>query len=89
MYPNGYINIDGTGIDLDSSSSVTISGLNAKIHNAISSGKPIYLYGIVSGTTKYTPIHSVAYSDTSGIGYLLILDSIVKVTSADAVTIES
>ena len=52
----GYVMIDCTGVDLGNLSPV--SGLYAKVKDALHTGKPIVINNIVNGEQSFSPIMS-------------------------------
>ena len=87
MYPNGYVMVDATGVDLDAETAKTIAGLHAQLDGAFNSGKPVILVGVVNDDVKYAPINSVVYPSSTSYVATLVNGSYVTVTSADSATV--
>lgn len=88
MINSGYILVDGSGIDLSSSSSQTVAGFHDKCKKAIETGKPIFLYNTIYGSG--VPISPVPCFARYGSSNSIILNSAVlqiTVTTANAVTV--
>lgn len=73
MANGGYIMVDCTGIDLNTSTKQTITGIFNRVETAFKTGKPIYCVGAtfnISGTGNITtPISVMVNSDENG-GYV-------------------
>ena len=91
MVPNGYVKLDMGGINLGSASSQSITGLHARITEAVKSGKPILLCNIKGGASlPATPCFGAVYpASTSANASWVILMSVktIMVTSASAATV--
>ena len=88
MINSGYILVDGSGIDLSSSSSQTVAGFHDKCKKAIETGKPIFLYNTIYGSG--VPISPIPCFSRYGSSNSIILNSAVlqiTVTTANAVTV--
>lgn len=85
----GYAMIDGTGVNLLSESSQTVTGLYAQCDTAFKSGKPVWAYGMLYGAGHaLSPVPLfLNLEDGVYIGTCSILQ--VRITSQDAVTIVS
>lgn len=80
----GYILIDAAGLDLNVATAQTITGLFARLKEAISTGKPVYLCNVVDDDSKLSPIPAVVVDGTSIA--ITIVEGGIVVTSADAAT---
>ena len=73
MANGGYIMVDCTGLDLNTATKQTISGIFNQVDTAFKSGKPVYAIGAtfnISGTGNFTsPINVMINSDENG-GYV-------------------
>lgn len=71
-----YTEIDLTGIDLNESDPQSLPGITKKLSAAITTGAPILLTGVVSGTTPISPMFCVIASTSImlPIGATLTLD---------------
>lgn len=87
MYPNGYVMVDATGVDLNVETAKTISGLHAQLDGAVKSGKPVILVGVVNDDVNYTPINSVVYPSSTSYVATLVNGSYITVTNADSATV--
>ena len=66
--PNGYVILDGGGINLASSSSQSISGSWARAVAAVEANKPIVAYNCTYGTAPVSPVPAFGwYIDTDEI----------------------
>ena len=86
---NGYISIDCTGIDMLSEDSQSLTGLYARVQEAIDSGKPIYATGLTwgeQGTMSPVEIFTVQFD-----GYVVCTASTIQiiVASDDSITINN
>lgn len=63
----GYILVDCTGLNLNSSSKQTISGLYNRAKAAIASGKPCYACNCNMSGAACTPCSVIAWEEESGI----------------------
>lgn len=80
---NGYIMIDGTGINFGSLGKV--DGIYAKLQKGIESGKPCYLENCVNGSSAFTPIAVyLAYSGTDIV--ISIGNMALTCTNADVIS---
>lgn len=59
----GYVMVDFTGVDVNSNSSVTISGITKRINDALASGKPCYACNLVDDTIPLSPMPVTVYKD--------------------------
>ena len=85
----GYIMVNGSGLDLAAESAQTIEGIYSQVDTAYKTGKPVYIYGCVSGSAAVSPIaimllqtNETTYTATAGTQQLVITD-------ADAVTVSN
>lgn len=73
MANGGYIMVDCTGLDLNTSTKQTVTGIFNRVETAFKTGKPIYCVGAtfnISGTGNTTsPISVILNSDENG-GYV-------------------
>ena len=73
MANGGYIMVDCTGIDLNTSTKQTVAGIFNRVETAFKTGKPIYCVGAtfnISGTGNIaSPISVMINSDQNG-GYV-------------------
>ena len=86
---NGYIIIDCTGIDMLSDDSQTLTGLYARVQEAINSGKPIYATGLTwgeQGTMSPIEIFTVQFD-----GYVVCTASTIQIIvgADDSITINN
>ena len=86
---NGYIIIDCTGIDMLSEDSQSLTGLYARVQEAIESGKPIYAINLTwgeQGTMSPIEIFTVQFD-----GYVVCTASTIQIIvgSDDSVTINN
>lgn len=73
MANGGYVLVDCTGIDLNTSTKQTVTGIFNRVVTAFKTGKPVYCVGAtfnISGTGNITtPISVMINSDENG-GYV-------------------
>lgn len=86
---NGYIIIDCAGIDMLSDEAQSLTGLYARVKEAINSGKPIYATGLTwgeQGTMSPIEIFTVQFD-----GYVVCTASTIQIIvgSDDSVTINN
>lgn len=86
---NGYIIIDCTGIDMLSESSQSLTGLYARVQEAINSSKPIYATGLTwgeQGTMSPIEIFTVQFD-----GYVVCTASTIQIIvgADDSITINN
>ena len=91
MANGGYIMVDCTGIDLNTATKQTITGIFDQVETAFKSGKPAYAVGAtfnINGTGNYTsPINVMINSDENG-GYIATASTLqLWVDKDDGVTI--
>lgn len=91
MANGGYILVDCTGLDLNTDSKQTISGIFNKIATAFKSGKPVYCVNAtfnISGTgNTVSPVAVMVNSDENG-GYVATASTLqLWIDSDDGVTI--
>lgn len=91
MVPNGYAKLDMGGINLGSTSSQSITGLYARITDAVKTGKPILLCNIKGGASlPATPCFGSAYpaSSSANASWVILMGvKTITVTSASAATV--
>ena len=81
---NGYIMVDGTGLDFTNLGTVT--GLHQQLKSAIVTGKQIILANTVYGELKYSPI-AVVCTDAGNSGiYMDTPTGSYTVSTADVVS---
>ena len=86
---NGYVSIDCTGLNLLDEEAQTISGLYARVNEAIDSGKPIYAVNVEWGdVSTISPIEVFTVDFGT---YIIITASTLQiiVTNEDVVTINN
>ena len=86
---NGYIIIDCTGIDMLSEESQSLTGLYARVQEAINTGKPIYATGLTwgaQGTMSPIEIFTVQFD-----GYVVCTASTIQIIvgADDSITINN
>lgn len=91
MVNGGYIMVDCTGIDLNTDTKQTISGIFNKVATAFKSGKPVYCVNAtfnISGTgNTVSPVAVMVNSDENG-GYVATASTLqLWIDSDDGVTI--
>lgn len=91
MANGGYIMVDCTGIDLNTDTKQTISGIFNKVATAFKSGKPVYCVNAtfnISGTgNTVSPVAVMVNSDENG-GYVATASTLqLWIDSDDGVTI--
>lgn len=85
----GYIIIDCTGIDMLSEESQSLTGLYARVQEAINTGKPIYSTGLTwgeQGTMSPVEIFTVQFD-----GYVVCTASTIQIIvgADDSITINN
>lgn len=80
----GYTMIDCTGIDLGNLG--TVSGLYKRIKSAISTEKPIVLYGMVNGEQEFTPVTAFGGVESSTSVFLSFFPVTIHVSNLDVIT---
>lgn len=86
MYHNGYVMVDCAGLNLNTSSEQTISGIYAKAKAALDSGKPCIAANCNMSGAPCTPCSVIAWMEGTTIiatGHVLRL----SITTADKVTV--
>lgn len=86
MTHTGYAMVDGTGLNLNTSSEQTIAGFYAKAKAAFDSGKPCIVANCNMSGAPCTPCSVIAWMEGTTIiatGHVLR----VSITSADKVTV--
>ena len=91
MANGGYTMVDCTGIDLNTSTKQTVSGIFNRVDTAFKTGKPIYCVGAtfnISGTGNITsPIMVMINSDENG-GYVATASTLqVQIDKDDGIQI--
>ena len=91
MANGGYIMVDCTGIDLNTDTKQTITGIFNKVATAFKSGKPVYCVNAtfnISGTgNTVSPVAVMINSDENG-GYVATASTLqLWIDSDDGVTI--
>ena len=91
MANGGYILVDCTGLDLNTDSKQTITGIFNKVATAFKSGKPVYCVNAtfnISGTgNTVSPVAVMVNSDENG-GYVATASTLqLWIDSDDGVTI--
>ena len=67
----GYTMVDATGLNLGSLTTVT--GIYKKLMAAYNADKPVWLYNVVNGTAKFTPIPAFIALEVEGSTITIIL----------------
>ena len=91
MANGGYIMVDCTGIDLNTDTKQTITGIFDQVDKAFKSGKPVYAINAtfnISGTGNMTsPVNVMINSDENG-GYIATASTLqLWIDSDDGVTV--
>lgn len=86
MVNSGYVFVDCTGLNLNSSSEQEISGLYARSLAAIKSGKPAYAVNCNMSGVPCTPISVVAWEES---GTIIATGHVLRITieEDDGVTV--
>lgn len=63
MFPNGYIMVDCTGLELNSASTQEISGLYERSKAALASGKPVYAVNCEMNGGYCSPVSIAAWQE--------------------------
>lgn len=82
---SGYILFDGTGIDLNVATEVTIAGSFARATEAIETGKPIFVGNVVNDDEALSPISVFGSGSASAVTFVFTAGSIV-IADDDGVT---
>lgn len=82
---SGYILFDGTGIDLNVKTKVTIAGSFARATAAIETGKPILIGNVVNDDEALSPIFVYGSVSASGVTFVFTAGTIV-IADDDGVT---
>ena len=85
MYNSGYVMVDCDGLDLGNPG--TVNGLYDKAKDAIGTGKPIWLTGIVNGTQQFSPMAAYGGIESATSVFLSFFPITIHIDSDDAVTI--
>ncbi len=80
----GYVMVDCTGVDLGNLG--TVPGLYNQVKNAVKTGKPIALNGIVNATQAFTPITAYGGEESSTSVFLSFFPVTLHISSSDVVT---
>lgn len=86
---SGYVDVDCTGVELTSNEAKTISGLHAKAHAAIKTGKMCRACNCTYNDHPVTPIPVQAIEVENGTIIASAEWLQVFITSADSVTVQS
>lgn len=81
----GYVMVNCSGLDLGNPGTVT--GLYKRSKDAIATGKPIILSGIVNGTQKFSPITAYGETESSTSVFFSFFPITIHISNQDAVTI--
>ena len=84
LYQSGYVLVDCTGLDLGDLG--TVKGLYNKVNEAVNSGKPIILGGIVNGDQGFSPIPAFGGIESTTSVFLSFFPVTIHIDSDDAVT---
>lgn len=63
MFPNGYIMVDCTGLELNDSTEQNIPGIYERAHAALESGKPAYAVGCTMNDGYCSPVSVAAWQE--------------------------
>ena len=83
-YQSGYVLVDCTGLDLGDLGTVT--GLYKKTKEAINSGKPIILGGVVNGDQGFSPVPAFGGIESTTSVFLSFFPVTIHIDSDDDVT---
>lgn len=84
MIKGGYAMVDFTGLDL--SNPGTISGIYAKTKEALATGKPVVISGIVNGDQAFTPMVAYGGVESSTSVFLSFFPVTLHISNLDAIT---
>ena len=85
MIKGGYAMVDFTGLDL--SNPGTISGIYAKTKEALETGKPVVISGIVNGDQAFTPMVAYGGVESATSVFLSFFPITLHISNLDAITI--
>lgn len=85
MIKGGYAMVDFTGLDL--SDPGTISGIYTRTKEALETGKPIVISGIVNGDQAFTPMVAYGGIESSTSVFLSFFPITIHISNLDAITI--
>lgn len=80
----GYAIIDCSGVDLGDLG--TVPGIYARVKDAIKTGKPLVLSGIINGTQTFTPIVAYGGIESATSVFLSFFPVTLHVSSDDEIT---
>lgn len=80
----GYSMIDFSGLDLNNPG--TISGIYERTKNAIATGKPLVLSGIVNGEQAFTPMVAYGGEENATSVFVSFYPVTLHISNADAIT---
>lgn len=81
----GYSMVDCSGLDLGNPGTVT--GLYQKTKDALETGKPVILSGIVNGEQGFSPIVAYGGTESATSVFLSFFPITIHISNQDAVTI--
>lgn len=82
----GYIMVDCTGLNLNKSTSQTVTGLYARAEEALATGKPVYVVNTNMSGAPCSPVSVIAWHETNKIiatGHVLR----VQINANDTITV--
>lgn len=85
MIKGGYAMVDFTGLDL--SDPGTISGIYTRTKEALETGKPIVISGIVNGDQAFTPMVAYGGVESASSVFLSFFPITLHISNLDAITI--
>ena len=80
----GYAMIDCTGVDLGDLG--TVPGLYNQVKAAISTNKPMMLYGLVNGLQAFTPVPAFGGVESSTSVFLSFFPVTIHISNTNVVT---
>ena len=80
----GYVIVDCAGLDLGELGTVT--GLYAKVKDALATEKPVVLAGIVNGEQKFSPIVAFGGVESATSVFLSFFPVTIHISNTDVVT---
>ena len=81
----GYAMVDCSGLDLGNPGTVT--GLYQKTKDALETGKPVILSGIVNGEQGFSPIVAYGGTESATSVFLSFFPITIHISNQDSVTI--
>lgn len=63
MFPNGYIMVDCTGLELNDNNAQSITGIYAKAKDALASKKPVYAANCTMNDGYCSPVSVAAWQE--------------------------